>query len=98
MLIDAISPKEVRVMPAVKNGKRTFDHKRVKLVDPKTPYATVAWTTPRRLVTVRGVVLSRTCYQCSLSIVWIQTFVSDLGVDEGQPSRRAGRGTTAAAR
>lgn len=38
MLVDAIGPKEVRVMPAVKNGKRTFDRNRVQLVDPKTPY------------------------------------------------------------
>lgn len=35
MLVDAIGPMQVQIMPAVKEGKRTFDPDRVKLVQPK---------------------------------------------------------------
>lgn len=35
MLVDAIGPMEVRITPAVKDGKRTFDPDRVRLVHPK---------------------------------------------------------------
>lgn len=39
MLVDAIGPMEVRIMPAVKNGKRTFDRKRVRMVRPEVSAA-----------------------------------------------------------